>query len=288
MRLLSPPDAHSGTRRNAARARACSCARTDEAPAASHSFGGQVELMCTAIGNECVLLYQHNKRGTRLILKYSYIKEKPDGKMNKQKAQSQCHRRRIGFELWNSRLHHSPGSPCCCLQLCPPALELTPAQLCFSRPGWRVGACSQLPANTLLGALSFAGSWRGQCQPHFRLDYLDLPACRVKSRTLRAGPLRPSAVFLFAPCLKMTLDPNDYCGTSFFFIFQIFKFPNHFFLCCCDKKFRKKLNILWKKKTFVIFFLRLLLRCPPSPSPSCLFLHFTLSYEPGCQVLNSI
>lgn len=33
-----------------------SCVHTDEAPAASHSFGGQVELICSAIGNECVFI----------------------------------------------------------------------------------------------------------------------------------------------------------------------------------------------------------------------------------------
>lgn len=43
--------------------RVYACVHTDEAPTASHSFRGQVELICSAIGNERVLFYRHNKPG---------------------------------------------------------------------------------------------------------------------------------------------------------------------------------------------------------------------------------
>lgn len=133
----------------------------------------------------------------RLILKYSYIKERP----LERNAQTR------GSLFTPTPLHplrtaEPPAAPqhrvSVQLAALPSALELTPAQLCFSRPGWRVGACSQLPANTLLGALPFAGSRQGQCQPCFRLQSLDLLACWVMSRTLCTGLLRPSTVFLFS------------------------------------------------------------------------------------------
>lgn len=185
-------------------ARACAC-KADKAPAALHSFRGQVELTCNAIGNECVSLYQHRDKLDLEI--FIYLKKKKRPTKCTKTAQSRCHRRGIGFELWNSQLHLSSGSPCCCccLQLCPPALELTPAQLCFSRPGWRVGARSQLPANTLLGALSFAGSWRGQCQPRFRLDYLDLPACRVEVEDFARRPVTTLRCFSFCPVSQVRI-----------------------------------------------------------------------------------
>lgn len=195
MRLLSPPDAHSRTGRNAARARACLCVRACTLTAALHSFRGQAELICSAIGNECILLYQHNKMGRGWSWNIRILKKLRN--KNEQTRSAVLAPPPLRW-LWIVELPAAsqPGVAVLLAAL-PCALELTPAQLCFSRPGWRVGACSQLPANTLLGALSFARSRRGQCQPCFRLDSLDLPACRVKWRTLRAGPLRPSAVFLF-------------------------------------------------------------------------------------------
>lgn len=123
--------------------RACACVHTDEAPAAWHSSRGQAELICSAIGNECVLLYQHNK--TRLILTYSYIKKNGEIKMNKQEAESSRLHRCVGLELRNSQLHGRPGSPCC-LQLCPPPWS-SPQRSCVS-PG--LGGESERAASCLL------------------------------------------------------------------------------------------------------------------------------------------
>lgn len=167
MRLLSPPDAHSHTETTAIRA--CACIHTQKPTQLYHIRRGQTKLSSISSGNVYIysvynrfISWEKEKQArfpvkidNQKLSEITWMLEREKMSLKKENLCKLCPPTALNSWTSSCTLELSQGHHVACKFALRPGKH--PVQLCFFRPGLRVGGYTEVPANTLLGLFQLLG-----------------------------------------------------------------------------------------------------------------------------------